>query len=134
MLIDFNWAYNSTGLSSSSFRSFSVEYDSILTPRCNDADSNHIGLNLNWTCNSATSNEVTPQLDSGNDLWSWIDYDSGSTYLSVYLSDNNSKPSGPKISVPIDLCYLRYNVTSYFYPGFAGAGNGEVPQTIEFWY
>lgn len=140
LVAEFNWAYDGSQLGPHTSRSFAIEYDSYKTDFCNDTDSNHIGVNTNWTCHSEATVEVSniARLDSGKDLWSWIDYKADSTRLTVYLSLTSDKPSTPALDKSIDLCNVFTDINTtrppYYYPGFAGAaGSGEVSQPLSVW-
>lgn len=65
---------------------------------------NHIGIDINGNVNSAAINTSLPVvLDSGRDLFSWIDYNGATNLLEVRLSDVDSRPLASLLSYSVDL-------------------------------
>jgi hypothetical protein len=61
---------------------------------------------------------VTPNIWTGN-RWVWIDYAAGTDLLSVYYSDNPTRPGSPFLSGTVDLSATLGSDTMYV--GFTGA-------------
>lgn len=105
---------------------FAVEFDSRVTPWCNDPDNNHIGVNVNslqsmhiqgsgmyLDANAYSLAQI--DLSADHPLYAWIDYN---WFLNVTISKHKSKPAVPLISVPIDLAGI---VNDFMYVGFTSA-------------
>ena len=117
----FNWAYNGIATNLSGL---TVEFDSYKNPEYNDINANHIGVQTNMTGFSSKSVDISPivsNLNYGQTLWSWIDYD-GTSSLSVYLSSNSTKPLTPILQTTLNLCSLWPPNSGLRYPGFAASG------------
>ncbi|MQL92911.1 hypothetical protein Taro_025529 [Colocasia esculenta] len=88
---------------------FAVEFDTFMDSEHNDPNGNHVGVDLGTPMSILTGNVSRLKLDlnSGEKLQAWIDYDGYSKFLEVRLSKAEyARPSEPAISYPIDLSGL----------------------------
>ncbi|KAJ3700273.1 hypothetical protein LUZ61_003978 [Rhynchospora tenuis] len=107
---------------------FAVEFDHVMTILLNDINGNHVGVDLN-SLKSNTSQEVayysTPtskvafQLESGQPIQAWIDYDGINKMLNITIAPFQiPKPSRPLISYHVDLAPIFKNE---MYVGFTSS-------------
>ena len=103
-----------------------VELDTILSPEFRDINSNHVGIDVNSLQSIAAHpagyyDDKTGAfhdllLISGKAMQVWVDYDSGSAQISVFLAPlkNGAKPSTPLVSA-------KYNLSEVLVePAYAG--------------
>jgi Legume lectin domain/PA14 domain len=108
-------------------RSVAIEFDSYDNGD-SDIDNNHISVLKNGsTSNAIASKRAGFDLNGGGVLTAWVDYVAGSKQLSVYLSNNGTKPGAATVSTNID---LAGTIGSQFFVGFSG-GTGALFNTQE---
>jgi hypothetical protein len=102
-------------------RSVAIEFDSYDNGD-SDIDNNHISVLKNGsTSNAVASKRAGFDLNGGGILTAWVDYVAGSKQLSVYLSNNGTKPGAATVSTNID---LAGTIGSQFFVGFSGGTGG----------
>ncbi|KAG0617000.1 hypothetical protein M758_5G157700 [Ceratodon purpureus] len=115
-------------------RLFAVEFDTFQNAPYNDTSNNHVGVDINsmastWSYNlcGGTLRNCT-YLCNGGYFTAWIDYDSGSQKLQVFLANGSSynnvpKPTTPIInaSLPSLAVPLADLVDDYMYVGFSAS-------------
>jgi hypothetical protein len=102
-------------------RSVAIEFDSYDNGD-SDIDNNHISVLKNGsTSNAIASKHAAFDLNSGAVLTAWVDYAAGSKQLSVFLSNNGTKPGAATVSTNID---LAGTIGSQFFVGFSGGTGG----------
>ena len=83
-------------------RSIAIEFDTY--QGAHDPDNNHLSILANGdTTNSLLDVSSSLDLNSGDLLNAWIDYDGTSNELMVYLSDSEDKPQTALLSTTVDL-------------------------------
>ncbi|WP_446875094.1 DUF4347 domain-containing protein [Phormidesmis sp. 146-35] len=110
--------------------SVAIEFDTYQNP--NDPTGNHVAIlqNGNAAAHLALANP-TFDLNGGNPVNAWVDYDAATDQLSVFLSEGTVKPTAALLSYTIDLASV---VGSSAYVGFtAGTGGTINSQDIENW-
>ena len=97
-----------------------------------DRDDNHIAIHLDGDATLAQQHAAVPfLLNSGDPLFAWIDYSSSSESLSVFLGEEDVKPSMPTLEQSISLSRML-DVGQFV--GFTGAtGGGFNNHDIERW-
>ncbi|KAA8517736.1 hypothetical protein F0562_015205 [Nyssa sinensis] len=120
---------NKSSDGNSSNHIFAVEFDTVNGfKEKSDSYGNHIGININSLFSNVSepasyyasgSAKEDVNLESGNPIQAWIEYDGMKKVVHVTISPSSvSKPSQPLISFPIDLSdYLLQNM----YVGFSAA-------------
>ncbi len=84
--------------------SVGIEFDNWDNGAGDGYSGNHVGIDINGNVNSAAINTSLPVvLDSGRDLFSWIDYNGATNLLEVRLSDVDSRPLASLLSYSVDL-------------------------------
>ncbi|MEB3339441.1 hypothetical protein [Okeania sp.] len=83
-----------------------------------DPGDNHIGLNKNGNLGSLDFVEANQDMDSGNVIHAWIDYNGKNDKLEVFLSSTDQKPRNSLFSSKID---LKDTVGKRAYVGFSAA-------------
>ena len=113
--------------------SIGIEFDTWLNREADDdADGNHIGININGTTASVVAAPVPIRMNNGDDWFSWIDYDQATTLLEVRIATVPIKPSIPHVALPLDLPTLLG--TSEAFIGFtSGTGDGAGYHDIVAW-
>jgi hypothetical protein len=102
-------------------RSVAIEFDSYDNGD-SDIDNNHISVLKNGsTSNAIASKHAAFDLNGGGVLTAWVDYAAGSKQLSVFLSNNGTKPGAATVSTNID---LAGTIGSQFFVGFSGGTGG----------
>lgn len=87
--------------------SVGIEFDNWDNGAGDGYSGNHVGIDINGNVNSAAINTSLPVvLDSGNDLFSWIDYNGATNLLEVRLSDIDSRPLASLLSYSLDLAAI----------------------------
>lgn len=108
-----------------------VEFDTYTNS--GDPNGNHVALTLNGVAthnlpaNSGMPVNANPgiTLESGSNIYVWIDYVASSTALSVYMSTSDSKPGTTTLSATID---VASKLGSQMYLGFTGSTGGSMSQ------
>lgn len=102
-------------------RSVAIEFDSYDNGD-SDISNNHISVLKNGNTTSAIASKNTGfDLNSGGILTAWVDYVAGTKQLSVFLSNNGTKPGQAVVATTID---LASTIGSQFYVGFTGGTGG----------
>jgi len=84
--------------------SLGVEFDNWYNDTVgNDLNDNHVGIDLGGNISSALQVASPFALDSGTDLTAWIDYNSATQLLDVFLNDPDTRPLTPLLSYSVDL-------------------------------
>ncbi|KAG1366756.1 L-type lectin-domain containing receptor kinase IV.2 [Cocos nucifera] len=120
---------NKNNSGNSSNHVFAVEFDTVQgADAFKDVDDNHVGVDLNSlisnvskTASYYTNNSqmVNFELESGQPIQAWIDYDGVAKILNVTISPLSvDKPSRPLISHTIDLSPI---LKEYMYVGFSSS-------------
>jgi glucose/arabinose dehydrogenase len=122
-------AYNGTGVGS-----MAIEFDTYKNQDegYSDIDNNHIAILRDGNVVTALATQNAPiDLNNGNLINAWIDYNGSTDRLEVFLASNNIKPNAALLSYTIDLASV---LGSRAYAGF-GAGTGGLTnsQDIESW-
>jgi hypothetical protein len=115
-----------------------VEFDTHQDMAFSDINDNHVGVDINSLTSvqsqAAQSGSSPVELASGGHIKAWIQYDSVTHSLDVWLSPYTSdyiKPSAPLLSVAID---LTPDLDEYMYVGFsASTGAGSVSHKVWSW-
>ncbi|MEO0836900.1 MAG: PQQ-dependent sugar dehydrogenase, partial [Cyanobacteria bacterium J06642_3] len=105
--------------------SLAIEFDTSLSPNPGqDINNNHVSLLRDGNVRDALTSVVAPfDLNNGDILTAWVDYDGNLDLLSVYLSDTLDKPETSLISFNIDLTDV---VGEQAFLGFSSATGGRV--------
>ena len=106
-------------------KSVGVEFDNWNNGGIDSNSDNHVGIDLNGNVNSAAINTSLPVvLDSGKDLFSWIDYNGATDLLEVRLSGVNSRPVSSLLSYTVDLAAILGTPNAFvgFTSGTGAAG------------
>ena len=106
-------------------KSVGVEFDNWNNGGIDSNSDNHVGIDLNGNVNSAAINTTLPVvLDSGKDLFSWIDYNGATDLLEVRLSGVNSRPVSSLLSYTVDLAAILGTPNAFvgFTSGTGAAG------------
>ena len=100
-------------------QSLAIEFDTFKNG--NDINNNHLAILRDGDTNNALATVNAPfDLNNGNSLNAWIDYDGESDLLEVFLADSPIKPETATLSQNIDLAEV---LGDQAYIGF-GAGTG----------
>jgi hypothetical protein len=85
-------------------KSVGIEFDNWDNGAGDGNSANHAGIDLNGSVNSVALNTSLPViLDSGVDLFAWIDYNGVTDDLEVRLSSADSRPTTSILSYNVDL-------------------------------
>lgn len=106
-----------TGCDLCSGNAVSVEFDIFNNGSRDNYSGNHIGINENHNFESAVTQHITPDFNNGAIWKAWIDSDG--SFMDVYASTSDIKPTNPYISYGIDV--LDILGTSEVYMGFHAA-------------
>jgi Legume lectin domain/PA14 domain len=102
-------------------RSVAIEFDSYDNGDY-DIDNNHVSVLKNGSVSNAiASKHAAFDLNGGDVLTAWVDYAAGSKQMSVFLSNNGTKPGTATVSTNID---LAGTIGSQFFVGFSGGTGG----------
>jgi glucose/arabinose dehydrogenase len=108
--------------------SLAIEFD---TYRNNpwDPNDNHIAVLQNGDVATALATTLTalPDLNSGDPLTVWIDYDGSRSHLDVFLASTRTRPTTPALSYTVDLAAV---LGAQAYVGFTG-GTGKLANAQE---
>jgi hypothetical protein len=112
---------------SSNHHMFAVEFDTVLDLELDDINGNHVGIDID----SLVSNKSVPaayfddknskhdlDLNSGQVIQAWIEYDSPSNRLDVKLSPSSVKPISTLLSLQVDLSAI---LEESMYIGFSAS-------------
>ena len=103
-------------------QSLAIEFDTYQNPDNGDINNNHISILRDGDIYNALTSSVAPfDLNSGDFLNAWIDYDGHSDLLEVFLADTTVKPETASLSLNIDLASI---VGSQAFLGFSAATGG----------
>lgn len=104
-------------------RSLAIEFDSFLNSKF-DSNNNHISVLQNGDVRNSLAVANAPfDLNNGNLLNAWVDYNGDRDLLEVYLADTLVKPSASLLSLNIDLNSV---VGDRAFLGFSAATGGRV--------
>lgn len=109
-------------------QSVGIEFDNWDNGSGDNFSNNHVGININGVMNSVAINTSLPViLDSGNDLFSWIDYNGTANLLEVRLSGVDFRPVSSLLSSTVDLANVLGTPNAFVGftsgTGFAGANH-----------
>lgn len=114
--------------------SVGIEYDTFDNgPGYNDADGNHVGIDLNGSLASVAVQNVPDRMNDG-DLWnSWVDYNGVTQLLEVRLAKNSdARPAAAYLSYNVDLATVLGQPNAFV--GFtSGTGSGMGDHDIRSW-
>jgi glucose/arabinose dehydrogenase len=96
-----------------------IEFDSF--QNAGDISDNHISVVLNGQTIPIVERSSAIDLNGGQNLHAWVDYNGLVDRLAVYLSNTNTKPATPVLTANVDLAGL---VGNQAYVGFTGATGG----------
>ncbi len=97
--------------------SVAIKFDTYQNP--GDPNDNHVGIVVNGNVGAALNNRSAAfDLNSGNVLTAWIEYNGFTNEMDVFLSDDVTQPDTPMVSAVIDLPSL---IGSQAYVGFTAA-------------
>ena len=100
--------------------SLAIEFDTFKGQE--DLNDNHLSVLLNGNTNNAIATINSPfDLNSGQALAAWIDYDGSTDLLEIFLSDSNIRPESATLSTTIDLADVVGNRARI---GFSAATGG----------
>ena len=104
-------------------QSLAIEFDSYLNRRF-DSDGNHVSVLTDGNYRTALATATAPlDLNSGDVLNAWVDYNGELDLLEVYLSNTVDKPETSLLSYNIDLAQV---VGEQAFLGFSAATGGAV--------
>jgi glucose/arabinose dehydrogenase len=107
-------------------RSLAIKFDTFLNEGI-DINDNSVGVYTNGNIFTPLAVQAAPfDLNGGDVLTAWIDYNGQTDQLNVYLSNDNVKPGAALVATTVDLAGL---VGRQAYFGFSGA-TGDV-QAVE---
>jgi serine/threonine protein kinase len=126
---DYLGLFNTSNNGNSKNHILAIELDTLVTPEFQDIDNNHLGIDVNGleSIESATASYFSDQqgknismdLESGNPMHLWIDYDETEKLLNVTLAPTSiPKPNRPLLSTFIDLSQYLWES---MYVGFSAA-------------
>lgn len=101
--------------------SIAVEADTWNNGAGDSFSANHIGFDLNGSTSSITVQDPGFNLEGGESLHIWVDYDGGMDAGQVYISDTPVKPGSEDIAFNVD---LATNLGASAYVGFTGSTGG----------
>jgi len=93
--------------------SLGVEFDNWDNGGIDGNSNNHVGIDLNGNVNSVLRAESPFDLDGGQDLTAWIDYNGVTQTLEVRFNDSNSRPLGALLSYNVDLASVVGNPQAF---------------------
>jgi hypothetical protein len=113
--------------------SVGVEFDNWYNGPFGDINANHVGIDLNGNIQSVMQNGNPGfALDSGQDLFAWIDYDGATDSLEVRLNDSASRPGVAILSYTVDLTGILGTPNAFV--GFtSGTGAAYANQDVISW-
>ncbi len=82
-----------------------------------DSSRNNVNLNTNGNSTPSVSVPANLQLDSGGDVYVWIEYNGLSNQLEVFTSSTTTKPRNPLLSTEVD---IESVIGNNAYVGFGG--------------
>jgi hypothetical protein len=84
--------------------SVGIEFDNWFNGPYGDVNDNHVGIDLNGNIQSVAQNGNPGfVLDSGQDLFAWVDYNGQTDTLEVRLNNSSSRPGAALLSYVVDL-------------------------------
>ncbi len=104
--------------------SVGIEFDTWNNPEWDDADGNHVGINLEGDVNSVAQATVSPRMNNGEVWTAWIDYDGVNDLLEVRLSDTGLRSDVALLSYNLDLVSVLGSTNAFvgFTSGTGSAG------------
>ena len=104
--------------------SVGIEFDTWNNPEWDDADGNHVGINLEGDVNSVAQATVSPRMNNGEVWTAWIDYDGVNDLLEVRLSDTGLRSDIALLSYNLDLVSVLGSTNAFvgFTSGTGSAG------------
>lgn len=113
--------------------SVGVEFDNWNNGGVDSNNDNHVGIDLNGNVNSVAINTSLPVvLDTGVDLFSWIDYNGVTDLLEVRLSNVDFRPASSLLSYVVDLAAILGTTNAYV--GFtSGTGDASGNHDVISW-
>jgi Legume lectin domain/PEP-CTERM motif len=104
--------------------SLGVEFDSYNNGAVDDFSGNHVGIDLAGNIDSVLQAESPFSLESGQNLTAWVDYNSATQLLQVFLNNSETRPVGPLLSYAVDLQSVLGGGNSAFVGFTSGTGAG----------
>lgn len=84
--------------------SVGIEFDNWFNGPYGDVNDNHVGIDLNGSIQSVAQNGNPGfVLDSGKDLFAWVDYNGKTDTLEVRMNDTATRPGATILSYVVDL-------------------------------
>ncbi|WP_088894367.1 DUF4347 domain-containing protein [Leptolyngbya ohadii] len=114
-------------------RSLAIEFDT--STNSWDSNANHIAILQNGDVTTELTSTLTPDaipdLNNGDLLNAWVEYDGATNVLNVYISASTTKPTTPALSYTVDLASI---VGTQAYAGFtSGTGLFSNAHAITSW-
>lgn len=105
--------------------SIAVEFDTYQNSSYSDPNNNHVGIDQNGSLTSlATYTPAWDMEDDVNHIFGWLDYDTSSQILKVYVNNSAAKPASPQLTQSIDLLTELGGNQAYFgFTASTGAWN-----------
>ncbi|KAJ3695917.1 hypothetical protein LUZ60_001294 [Juncus effusus] len=106
---------------------FAVEFDTVQSNQFNETNENHVGIDINSLVSNVSepsayyngSNKADLELESGQPIQAWVDYDGTTKILNVTIAPFSvPRPLRPLISFAIDLAPI---FREYMYVGFSSS-------------
>ena len=108
-------------------KSVAVEFDTF-ADNSSDPDSNHIGVNQNGSIESIKTVPAFFDIDNGEVVYAWVDYNGKNDKLDVFLSNRPSKSKNPLLSTKIDIPSV---VGKKAYVGFSAGGSSDNQDVLQ---
>lgn len=104
--------------------SVGIEFDTWNNPEWDDADGNHVGINLEGSVDSVAQATVSPRMNDGAVWTAWIDYNGATDLLEVRLSDTGLRSDVALLSYNVDLVSVLGSTDAFigFTSGTGSAG------------
>ncbi|KAF8396619.1 hypothetical protein HHK36_018243 [Tetracentron sinense] len=110
-----------------------IEFDTLMDVEFKDINGNHVGLDLNSMVSTQVGDlgDVGVDLQSGDLVNAWIEYDGSTQVINVSVSYSNVQPEEPLLSFNVDLDEF---VEDFMFVGFSGSTQGSTEiHSIEWW-
>lgn len=92
----------------------------------NDADGNHVGININGEVSSIEQRNVVTRMNNGGIWNAWVDYDGITDLLEVRIADDGIRSSEAFLSLDIDLATVLGSPDAYIgFTSGTGAAGGD---------
>jgi hypothetical protein len=113
--------------------SLGIEFDSYQNTDIGDINNNHVGVDLSGNITSAAQIASPFLLDSGTNLTAWIDYNSTTQLLEIFLNNANSRPVNPLLTYNVNLQSVLGGSNQAFVGFTSGTGAGWANHDVLNW-